>query len=156
MSDGPIELYQPRDYTNLGVWSTGALQFKVYGLVAEAKNVSAEMQSMAKEFIEAQVLERVTSMGESNGLGFIIIHPGDLGISISAHWWVQGSVLCQHNYRKLYGRNESMDTITRPVVACIWELALINAEQEAWRRTMMGAAPDQAAHLEARPSFNAT
>ncbi len=126
MSARPIEIFQPRDYSNLGVWSIGTLQLKVYGLIAETKNISDKMQSTAKSFIERQILKRVATMGESNDLGFVIIHPGDLGISISVHWWVQGSVLCQHNYRKLYVKTEPMDTIDRPVIACVWELALIN------------------------------
>lgn len=155
MTDGPIEIYRPRVVSDLGNWIIGSLQLKVYGLLAEEKNINAEMETKAKRFIEIEVLKRVSTMGESNNLGFIIIHPGDLGISISAHWWVQGSVLCQHIYRQLYGANEPLDTVTRPVVACVWELALINAEQEAWRQHMMGTAQDQTAYLAARPSFQA-
>lgn len=105
--------------------------------------------------MHAEVLERVAAMGDSNGLGFVIIHPGELGVSISAHWWVQGSVLCQHNHRQLYGASEPMDTVARPVVACVWELALINTEQEAWRKSMMTPAPDRAAYLGARPPLDA-
>ena len=155
MKDGPIEIYQPRVISNQGVWDIDTQQFKIYGLLADGQTLDADMLSQARRFIEAEVLDRVASMGESNGLGFVIIHPGELGVSISAHWWVQGSVLCQHNYRKLYDAVQPMDTLTRPVVACVWELALINAEQEAWRKTMMRPLPDQAAYLEARPDFKA-
>ena len=48
-----------------------------------------------------------------------------------------------------------MDTVTRPVVGCVWELALINAEQEAWRRTMMKPEPSPAAYLASRADFSA-
>ncbi|WP_210209364.1 MULTISPECIES: hypothetical protein [Ensifer] len=91
--------------------------------------------------------------GDSNGLGFVIVHPGSLGISISAHWWIQGSVLCQRNYRKLYTASEPMDAARRPAIACVWELALINAEQEAWRKTMMKDEPDPLAYMEERAAF---
>ena len=155
MSNGPIEIYQPRVISEQGVWDIDAQQFKIYGLLADGQALSADMLSEARRFIEAEVLDRVAEMGESNGLGFVIIHPGDLGVSISAHWWVQGSVLCQHLRRQLYDADEPMDTRTRPVIACVWELALINAEQQAWRDTMMRSIPDRAAYLEARPGFDA-
>ena len=111
------------------------------------------MLSVAKAFLERDVPERVAAMGDSNGLGFVIIHPGDVGLTVAAHWWAQGSVLCQHIYRREYSAAEAMDTVTRPVVACVWELALINAEQEAWRETMMTTAPDRAAYLKSRSSL---
>lgn len=153
MSNGPIEVYRPRVISDHGIWDDGIQQFKIYGLLADGKTLSAGMLSEARRFLKVEVLDRVTTMGESNGLGFVIIHPGDLGLSISAHWWVQGSVLCQHIHRQLYDASEPMDTVARPVVACVWELALINAEQEAWRQTMMRTTPDRAAYLEARPLF---
>ena len=88
-----------------------------------------------------------------NGLGFIIIHPGDLGVSILAHRWVQGSVLCQKIRRKLYGPAEPMDTATGPVIACVWELGLIDAEQRIWRDTMMNEGPDRSAYLNERATI---
>lgn len=154
MNIGPIEVYRPRIISDHGIWDDGMQHFKIYGLLGEGKTLSAEMILKATRFLQIEVLDRVAAMGESNGLGFIIIHPGDLGLSISAHWWVQGSVLCQHIHRQLYGASEPMETVARPVVACVWELALINAEQEAWRQTMMATTPDRAAYLAARPPFD--
>ncbi|QBF32943.1 hypothetical protein CFI11_17195 [Thalassococcus sp. S3] len=86
-------------------------------------------------------------MGDSNDMGFVIIHPGDLGLSISAHWWAQGSVLCQHIYRRLHDAPLPMDTVSRPVIGCVWELALIQSEQRAWRTAMMRPDPDPEAYL---------
>ena len=155
MTIGPIEVYHPRAVSDHGVWEIGSLHFKVYGLLATGKEVTDDMLSVAKAFLEQDVLERVAAMRDSNGLGFVIIHPGDVGLSISAHWWAQGSVLCQHIYRREYSAAAPMDTVARPVVACVWELALINAEQEAWRETMMTREPDRAAYLESRSSLRA-
>ncbi|WP_244513145.1 MULTISPECIES: hypothetical protein [unclassified Ensifer] len=106
--------------------------------------------AQAQSFIRHDVMPRVTEEGDSNGMGFVIVHAGTVGISISAHWWIQGSVLCQHVYRKLYSAIEPMDTVRRPVVACVWELALINAEQEAWRKTMMKSKPSPSAYMADR------
>ncbi|MBO9427018.1 hypothetical protein J7444_19945 [Labrenzia sp. R4_1] len=86
-------------------------------------------------------------MGDSNGLGFVILHPGDLGVTIAAQWWSQGSVLCQRIYRRQYDDDVPLDTIRRPSVACVWELEIINAEQTIWRETMMTLRPDRFAYL---------
>ena len=153
MTVGPIEVYHPRAVSDHGVWEIGSLHVKVYDLLAPGKEVTDDMVSVAKQFLEQDVRERVAAMGESNGLGFVIIHPGEVGLTVSAHWWAQGSVLCQHIYRQEYAAVEPMDTVARPVVACVWELALINAEQEAWRETMMTREPDRAAYLASRSSL---
>lgn len=153
MSPTTIEIYRPRGVSNLGQWEIGDLKLKIYGLVADNKMIDQAMISLAQSFVRQDVLLRVADEGDDNGMGFLIIHPGELGVSISAHWWIQGSVLCQHIYRKLYSAAEPMDTVKRPVIACVWELALINAEQEAWRKAMMKSEPSPSVYMDARPGF---
>lgn len=155
MNSETIEIYRPRSVSNLGQWAIGGLQLKVYGLVADNKKVDETMVLLAQSFVRKDVLPRVADEGDDNGLGFVIIHPGELGISISTHWWIQGSVLCQHIYRKLYSATQPMDTVRRPVIGCVLELALINAEQEAWRKTMMKSDPNPSVYLDARAKFEA-
>ncbi|MEO0960188.1 MAG: hypothetical protein AAFY66_17315 [Pseudomonadota bacterium] len=150
MSAGPIEVYHARPVSDLGTWSAGAVDWKIYGLLARRMEITPGMIETARRFLEGEVLDRVASMGESNGLGFLIIHPGDTGLSIAAHWWVQGSILCQHIYRKAYGDTAPMDAVTRPVVGCVWELDLVGAEREAWQARMMTEQPDRTAYLGAR------
>lgn len=154
MKQEPTELYRPREVSDLGLWNVGPLEFKIYGIVADGKTVSETERDEARSFVTEQVPSLVKAEGEDNGLGFIIIHPGELGVSILAHWWVQGSVLCQHIRRKLWGVDEPMNMAARPVIACVWELALINAEQELWRETMMTSHPDPAAYLNARAAVD--
>ncbi|MXN67364.1 hypothetical protein GR183_20855 [Stappia sp. GBMRC 2046] len=150
-----IEVYCPRGVSNLGQWEIGGLQFKIYGLVAEEKTIDETTVSFAQSFVREEVVPLVEDEGDDNGMGFVIIHPGELGISIAAHWWIQGSVLCQHIYRKQYSASEPMDTVKRPAIACVWELALINAEQEAWRKTMMNSQPSPSAYMAIRADFEA-
>ncbi len=155
MSAGITEIYRPRDVSNLGLWQMEGLAFKVYGIVANGKKIDKQLVSQARSFVINEVPEIVAVEGYNNGLGFVIIHPGELGISVLAHWWVQGSVLCQHIHRQLWDEKSPIDTTTRPVIACVWELGLINAEQEIWRKTMMGATPDTSAYLETRAHLSA-
>ena len=155
MNQGARELYRPRAVSDLGLWNVGSLTLKVYGIVADGKEVTDETLNDAYAFVSEEVPPLVAAEGEDNGLGFVIIHPGDLGVSVLAHWWIQGSVLCQHIRRQLWGADTPMNTAERPVIACVWELGVINAEQEAWRETMMTPAPDPSAYLKTRAAGTA-
>lgn len=148
LSPDPIEIYKPRVISDRGVWDLGAIQFKIYELHAEGKTVTSGMVETAKAFLREDVLCDIENMGDSNGLGFAIIHPGDLGVTIAAHWWAQGSVLCQRIYRRQYDDTAPLDTLNRPVVACVWELEIIAVEQKIWRETMMKPQPDKTAYLK--------
>ena len=150
MNSGPIEIYRPRIVVDRGVWDLIVVKFKVYDLLAEGKTVTDGMIEVAEVFLHEEVIPDVQSMGDSNGLGFVIIHTGDLGVTITAHWWAQGSVLCQRIYRRQYCDSAPLDTINRPAVACVWELEIITAEQDIWRETMMKPQPDTSAYLNRR------
>ena len=148
-----LSVYQPRVVSNLGVWKIGHLRLKVYGITAEGQNLLDSIVSKARAFAQRDLPSLVAAEGEDDGLGFVIIHPGQLGVSVLLHWWIQGSVLCQHIERTLWGADTPMDTASRPVVACVWELGLINAEQCIWRDTMMVPEPDPDTYLDTRASM---
>lgn len=152
MNSGPVEIFSPRVTADRGVWDFGSIQFKVYELLADGKAVTEEMIETTETFLRQEVIQAVETMGDSNGLGFVIVHPGDLGLTIAAQWWAQGSVLCQRIYRHQYGEDEPLDTVNRPAVACVWELEIIAAEQNIWRETMMKPEQDKSAYLEALAS----
>lgn len=152
MHTGPLQLDEQRAIENLDVWEIEPATFKIYGLLATARTITETMVATARRFLSTDVLARIHAMGDSNNLGFVIIHPGDAGVSISAHWWVQGSVLCQHIHRQSYDAAAPMDTVNRPVVACVWELDIIQAEQTAWRATMMRSEPNPTDYLKTRAS----
>ncbi|MEM9144994.1 MAG: hypothetical protein AAGC57_02275 [Pseudomonadota bacterium] len=80
----------------------------------------------------------------------MLVHAGTLGLTVSAYWWVQGSVLCQRIHRRLWRSDRPLDATHRPVIACVYELALIHAEQQIWREAMMGASPRPAEYLSTR------
>ncbi len=147
MTSNLEENYKPRSISKHGILQINDIKFKVYGLSVERKSIYDKMLIEAKEFSTDTVFPKILSEGEYNGLGFIIIHPGDRGLSISVHWWIQGSVLCQQIKRQLYNSNTPMDTAKRPAVACVWELAIINEEQIIWRETMMNSEPNREHYL---------
>lgn len=148
-----LSVYQPRAVSSLGVWQVGHLRLKVYGITAEGQKLTDGIASKAHAFAQRDLPPLVAAEGDDDGLGFVIIHPGELGVSVLLHWWIQGSVLCQHIERTLWGNDRPMDTASRPVIACVWELGLINAEQCIWRDTMMVPEPDPDTYLDTRTSM---
>ena len=155
MQTGTGTRYQPRQVSDLGIRSVGPVRFKIWGLCAAGRDVAEEDLACAQHFLSDAVLPAVAAQGDSDDLGFVIVHPGSAGLSIAAQWWVQGSVLCQRLFRREYGAAQPVDTTARPVVACVCELSIINAEQEAWRHTMMVPQPDPEAYLAARGGLTA-
>jgi hypothetical protein len=151
---GPAELWHPRAVAFLGRVTAQAMSFKLYGLTAPGTRVSPEMRRQTDHILHTDVPVRANQMGACNNLGFAIIHPGTQGLTIAVQWWAQGSVLCQHIHRQRYDDPDPMDTISRPAVACVWELAIINAEQELWRSHMMQATPDPDGYLSATVPFH--
>ncbi|MEM8796926.1 MAG: hypothetical protein AAGE61_15285 [Pseudomonadota bacterium] len=147
MNNGPVEIYHPRATAFRAIWEFDAIKFKVYDLLAHGKTVTDDMIETARTFLRETVVLDVEKMGDSNDLGFVIIHPGDLGVTIAAQWWAQGSILCQRIYRHQYDDAAPLDTISRPAVACVWELEIIQAEQAIWRETMMKSKTDKFAYL---------
>lgn len=144
--------YHPRKIvTGLGVWEANDRKFKVYGILAYRQKISEEILSNAKRYLLNDIDEIIQSGPKDDGLGFIIIHPGDLGVSILIHWWTQGSVLSQHVKRWLPDSAIPIDMSSKHVLGCVWELGLINAEQLIWRETMMSDKASPAEYLAARP-----
>lgn len=154
-SGGATERWRPRTVVQRDNWDVGHLGLKVYGILAEGRDLTAAVMDEAQSFVARELPRRALSEGEDNGLGFVIIHPGELGLSVLGHWWMQGSVLCQAIHRRLWGAEEPMDTAVRPVIACVWELAVIDAEQRIWRDTMMGPRPDAVAYRATRATMTA-
>ncbi|MEM7634870.1 MAG: hypothetical protein AAF299_09945 [Pseudomonadota bacterium] len=149
-----LDVYRPRAVSGLDVWHIGDLRLKVYGITADGQELTDDLVSKAQAFAQRELPALVAAEGEDNGLGFVIIHPGELGVSVLLHWWIQGSVLCQHIERTLWGDDKPMDTASRPVIACVWELGLIDAEQRIWRDVMMVPQPDADAYLNAQVSMS--
>ena len=146
-TSGSYEAYLPRPVSCHGVWSIAPLLVKAYGIAAEEQVIDDAMIETAHVFLKDEVSQDAVDTEASNDLGFVILHPGSLGLSISAHWWSQGSGLCQRFYRKLYGAKEPLNMATRPSIGCVWELTIIQAELAIWKDTMMGVRPDAAAYL---------
>ena len=48
----------------------------------------------SEAYVRAGLPEAAPTMGDSNGLGFVITYSGETGVSTVLHWWALGSVMC--------------------------------------------------------------
>ncbi len=85
--------------------------------------------------------------GGSEGLGFVVLHEGLQGTWLLLHWWAHGDILCGRLMRADPGGHDFAPQDRRPLVACVWELVVIDHERRAWVRAMMREPPDPAAYL---------
>jgi hypothetical protein len=145
--NGPFERYEPRQVSRLDPLSFPSVDMKAYALVASGQSIEDGFLAEAERFVVREVLPSIAETGDNNGLGFLIVHPGSLGLSVVAHWWIQGSVLCQRFYRRLYVDDTPLNMAARPSIGCVWEMAIIQQEQTIWKETMMTEHPDGQAYL---------
>ena len=107
----------------------------------------AAVMTKADEVARAVLPPAGEEEGGSEGLGFAILHEGLQGTWLLLHWWAHGDILCGRLLRAEPGGADFAPQDRRPLVACVWELAVIDHERHAWVRAMMRETPDPAAYL---------
>ena len=65
-------------------------------------------------------------------------------------WWRAGGIVCQKLLSAPLSSPADFKTVQAPFLACVWELAVIGHERDAWVRNMMRAAPDAQGYLADR------
>jgi hypothetical protein len=89
--------------------------------------------------------------GHHQHTGFVVLHQGVTENWLLTLWWAYGNVCC---HAVSHSRLDAPDQFTRvdsPIMACVWELVVIDFERRAWVDTMLrrdGAG--RSAYLERR------
>jgi hypothetical protein len=142
MAEPAPALYRPRPARALGVWELGGMRLKVYHIGPAAPD-AGRLEDVRAE--AARIGPAARAEGEDHGLGFVVIHDGEVGTWLLLDWWAHGDILCQRLSLDDGGGFASVDD--RPLTACVWELPFLAHERDAWVRHMMTGAPDPAAYL---------
>lgn len=134
--------YAPRPCRSLGTWRVGEMALKAYHI--GASDPTGPRRDAATE--EARRITRAADdEGASSGLGFLILHEGEMGAWLLLDWWAHGDILCQR--LSLDAGTGFAPVDDRPLAACVWELPIIAHERDAWVRHMMDGTPDAQAYL---------
>ncbi len=75
------------------------------------------------------------------GAGFAVLHEGDEGRWLLLHWWVAGGIATRRLWRSDLVPNGQFVEADPLLMACVWELELIDFERRAWMRTAMAGKP---------------
>ena len=143
--------YRARYVSNLERWSIGALELKAYLIRADAETEYPRgLLESARDFAERVVPTAARREGESEELGYAIVHVGTIGTWLLMHWWAHEDICCQRLALAAPGTTAFESVDDRPLMACVWEQVVMQHERDAWVATAMGEAGDRAAYLEER------
>lgn len=159
--------YRPRPIRWLGHARITGWEVKVYGISVVEETPPPELVDAAKA-IARRVLSRLElgpsgkdeggdTSQESGSLGLqvgygvavLIVHEARDGNFVLVGWWTGENMLCQ---RVFHAKPESpldfTDIDNTGIVGCIWELAVLSFERDAWVDCVLAApAPDVEAYL---------
>jgi hypothetical protein len=75
------------------------------------------------------------------GAGFAILHEGQQALWLLLHWWLGGGVATHQMWQAPLGSQEEFQPVEPSVMACVWELGIIEFERKAWMATAMSGKP---------------
>ena len=140
--------YVTRAVTPLPLWQAGPLWLKPYAVCATGRQADAARLADAQAHLATVLPPVVAAEGDADGTGFAILHFGEDADWLLGDWWVRGDSLAQRLWR---GDGDGFTALApRPLLACVWELAIIQHERAAFIAAMMGPAPDADAYLADR------
>lgn len=137
------DTYAPRYMTRLADIRAGDLTLKVYWIDAHGAHAPPPaLLEAAAAATRATLREAASAEGEAQGQGFAVLHRGDQGTWLLMDWWAHGDILCQRLARADPGTTGFVAMDHRPLMACVWEMQVIEAERRAWIDHMMTGTPE--------------
>ena len=131
--------YRPRRAWFQELVEVGAASIKLNAICGMDRHIEADVFDTARaRLVTARSeIERTPQLGA----GFAILHEGDEGRWLLLHWWVAGGIATRKLWRAdLVPHSEFIDADPL-LMACVWELGIIDFERRAWMRTAMSGKP---------------
>lgn len=146
----PPEPYLARRIAPIATWREAGHAIKVYGIHRDpdldGPMLSDEVAASARAAMRA-VLQKEAAHERSHDLGFGIVHVGEEAVWLLLDWWMTGGIVCQRMLSAPLAQPDAFTPATEPALACVWELAVIAHERNAWVRHMLTPEPDARAYL---------
>lgn len=161
----PANPYHARHVRFLRLAELNDWRVKVYGISAHGERpdpaaISAAEQ-LARELLPAPAIWAAApgagaAVSEDRyGVAILIVHKGREGTFLLLNWWAGENMLQHRVYLAPPGQPHEFSDITPTgVLACVWELAVLAFECNAWIETVLAdpAAPNLDAYLARRMS----
>jgi hypothetical protein len=143
------EPYIPRPVAALGTWRHGDWRMKKYTIAYRREAARTELIEAA-EAAAADILPTPAITPIRYGVGFLGIHDGRGAGLVFVDWWENENDLQHHVFLSPdQDRGTLRPAAATDLVACVWDLAVVAHEREAWLRHVFAAdAPSLDAYLE--------
>lgn len=134
-----IPTYTPRFFGRLGTWRLSDWAIKVYGIATQAPDQKLVLDSglvdEARSYVEAN-LGRMNATPHYS-VGFVILHHGSAAKWLLTQWWANECVCMKHVAQSELFGSPRFSAANPEVVACAYELVVIDFERRAWVSTVM-------------------
>jgi hypothetical protein len=141
--------YRTRHIRLLQLWAAGDWRLKLYGIGMRPGSPAAELVEAARE-LALQVLPRPAVTSSRYGVGFMGVHEGKGASMVFVDWWERQNELHHHAWRSERTDSTEFEYVSpHGLVACVWDLAVISFEREAWvTHVLRPARPDLDQYLD--------
>ena len=144
-------MYVPRSVRFLGLERVGATTLKVYGIGVTDPVPSADVRSAALRYaaaaIERNVAPRIAggrdwSTVATADVGSLVVHTGRDAVFVLLDVWVDENILRHHVWIAPLSAPTAFESLDGTgVMACVWEMVVLQHERDAWVRHALRQAP---------------
>lgn len=132
-----IEPYKVRQFSYLGLWESSSTILKTYAIKLDQQDSSLSgLIDSAYIYTTQNLPALVEAEGHDHGLGYVILHAGEMSNWLLIHWWAYGDIALRHLASFDHGHSEFVSQDHRRFHACVWEHVVIDHERDAWVRHM--------------------
>jgi hypothetical protein len=138
-----IPTYTPRFFGRLDTWCFGGWALKVYSISTAAPDTKPALDpgfvAAAHAYVEASLARM--NVTPHYAAGFVILHHGSAAKSLLTQWWTNECVCLQHVAQSAFTGPPRFAPAPQELMACVYELAVIDFERRAWVSTAMSGRP---------------
>lgn len=131
--------YRPRRAWFQGLVQAGPATIKLNTICADGAHVDADTLARAGAVIASAAGEIAAT--DHRGAGFAVLHEGEQGRWLLLHWWLAGGIAARKLWRADLVPHSPFVEAAPHLMACVWELGVIDFERRAWMRTAMSGKP---------------
>ncbi|MCG8492803.1 MAG: hypothetical protein MI743_14380 [Sneathiellales bacterium] len=145
-------IYKPRAMAPMGLLEQEGWAIKTYGIQAHERKEGVDM--FAPELLTAandqllSLLPFTRDEGEFYKTGFAVLHAGMQANWLLFQWWTHDDVWCQFLSYSDVSDPLNFTLSSRPIVACVYETAIIWHEQRAWIENVLNGNANRRDYLD--------
>jgi hypothetical protein len=146
--------YQARLFADLGTLTERHWTLKLYGIhhdLTRDKAALIDPPVLGSGQVHVRsLLTEADSIGGHHNVGFVIVHQGKRANWLLTHWWIDHDICCHIVSSSPPGDPVRFARVTGPLMACVWELVVVNFERRAWISAVLRTQPDLRKYLGER------